>query len=256
MMRICALGSGSSGNCIYIGDENSALLLDAGFSAKEILKRLKEAGLDPALIKGVVVTHEHSDHAKGVGVISRKLKIPVYISAKTFGKISHFVGDISEVVHFNAGEDFEAAGLSVLSFATPHDAVDPCAFQFRTNGTKVAVVTDVGTTSMLIEERIKDVDYLMIEANHNREMLMAGPYPWELKQRVASRKGHLSNEDSGKLVKKVAHPNLQGVTFAHLSETNNNPNLVRQVGEDALDASQIPFTIASQGYPDKVIDIE
>ncbi len=256
MMRVCLLGSGSSGNCIYIGDENGAILLDAGFSAKEIKKRLEIAGLNPLSIKGIVVSHEHSDHSKGAGVLSRNLDIPVFVNEKTFERIESRIGRVKDLVHFETGESFDVGGIGVSSFTIPHDAVDPCAFTFRTNGTSTAVITDVGVTTTLMENRAKEVDYLVVEANHNYEILMAGPYPWELKKRIASREGHLSNEQCADFLDSVVDSRLQGVAFAHLSETNNNPELVKQVADEKLGDKGIPYDVAGQDKPGNVVVVE
>ncbi|VAX15239.1 Metal-dependent hydrolases of the beta-lactamase superfamily I [hydrothermal vent metagenome] len=256
MIRFCVLGSGSSGNCIYISNGDSAILLDAGFSGKEIMSRMNDAGLDPGTVRAVVVTHEHIDHSRSAGIMSRKLKIPVYMNEKTHARVSRSIGVLHELEIFDVGDGFEVAGLVAESFAIPHDASDPCAFLFRSNGTRMAVITDSGSISTVMEDKVRDVDYLVVEANHNREMLMAGPYPWELKQRVSSRMGHLSNEQCAEFLKNAISPKLQGVTFAHLSETNNNPHLVRQMAEDELSGHNIEFRIAAQSRPEKVVVIE
>ncbi len=253
MIKLCVLGSGSSGNSYYIGNEDSAFLLDAGFSAKDTRRRLDEAGLDAGKIKGIVVTHDHSDHSKGAGVLSRAFKIPVYINEKTYERVKHVIGDLYEINHFFVGSSFDVAGFNAASFSIPHDAADPCAFVFSSNGQSAAVVTDAGSTTFLMETRLKEVDYIVLEANHDPEMLMAGPYPWPLKQRIASRMGHLSNDSCMELLKKVIGSRLQGVTFAHLSQQNNNPDLVELGARDALNGNtHIKYDIASQDNPCEV----
>jgi len=256
LIRLCALGSGSSGNCVYVGNGGSALLLDAGFSGKEISSRLKTAGIDAESIRGVVVSHEHSDHVKGVGVIARVLKIPVYVNEKTYQRIKKHMGKVPDVVRFNTGEPFEAAGIEVAPFSIPHDAADPCAFIFRSGEAKVAVVTDAGSETTLIEEKLLQADYIMIEANHDVEMLKAGPYPWPVKQRIASQTGHLSNEACAGLLGKVAGADLQGVMFAHLSTTNNNPDLVRLMAGQILQDAGIPHIVAEQNNPSAMVYVE
>ncbi|VAX23923.1 Zn-dependent hydrolase YycJ/WalJ, required for cell wall metabolism and coordination of cell division with DNA replication [hydrothermal vent metagenome] len=250
MIELCVLGSGSSGNSYYVGDEESAFLLDAGFSARDTRRRLDEAGLDAGKIRGIVITHDHSDHSKGAGVLSRALKAPVHINEKTYERVKHVIGDPFGINHFCVGASFEVAGFNAASFSIPHDAADPCAFVFSNKGGSAAVVTDAGSTTFLMETRLKEVDYIVLEANHDPSMLMAGPYPWPLKQRIASRMGHLSNDTCMELLKKVIGPKLQGVTFAHLSEKNNNPDLVALGARDALNGNtHIKFDIASQDSP-------
>lgn len=254
MLTFCALGSGSSGNCSYISDGENSLLLDAGFSAKEILRRLKIANLDPASIDAIVVSHEHSDHLRGVGVTARRLNVPIYINRGAYEKAKHVIGDKVRINHFTTGDKFNVASIGVDPFSIAHDAADPAAFVFSNRGQRLAHVTDVGSVTLLLKKRIADIDYLVIEANHEPEMLQAGPYPWPLKQRIASRTGHLSNPDCARLLSDVIHANLQGVTFAHLSEINNMPAMVTQIAEQVL--GDIPHHVAAQGTPGPVVRVE
>ncbi len=254
MIRLCVLGSGSSGNCIYIGGGTSALLLDAGFPAREILKRLQMANLDIGAIKGIVISHEHSDHVRGVGPLSRRLKIPVFANRRTYARIKNTIGDVGEVMGFETGSGFSLDCITVESFSIPHDSADPCSFIFRHEERKVAVTTDAGAVTRLMREKLKNMDYVVVEANHDPEMLKAGPYPWKVKQRIASRSGHLSNEAGVQLVSNISHEGLQGVTFAHLSKTNNNPDLLRLMAGAALGVT--PFEVATQDKPGNVMTVE
>lgn len=256
MLQLLSLGSGSSGNCYYIGSENCGLLLDAGFSAKETFARLQHAGVAPSKIKGIVISHEHSDHVKGLGPVARKLNIPVYLNSATHSAIGGRYGKLPSVELFDTGHSFEAGGLIVTPFSIPHDAVDPCAFVFRVNGSSAAVVTDVGAPTTLMREKMRGVSHIAIESNHDLAMLQAGPYPWDLKQRIASRFGHLSNEACGELLRELVHPGLQGVTLAHLSKINNHPDLARLAAEDALAGSGVAFTVAGQDAPGRLLTIE
>jgi phosphoribosyl 1,2-cyclic phosphodiesterase len=256
VIHLCALGSGSSGNCFYIGTETGGLLMDAGFSAKETFSRLNAVGIELSKIKGVVISHEHNDHVKGLGPVARKLNIPVHVNHKTLSAICGSAGVLPAIRIFNSGESFEAGGLEVTPFSIPHDAADPCAFVFRVNGTSVAVATDAGSATTLIKERLRGVNHIAIESNHDIAMLQAGPYPWELKQRIASRFGHLSNETCGDILKELIHPGLQGVTLAHISKVNNNVNLVRLTADDALNGSGVSYHIASQDAPGPLVVVE
>ena len=256
MIRLCHLGSGSSGNCLWLEDGDGALLLDAGFSAREITRRMRAAGLDPRRVRGIVVSHEHGDHARGVGVLARALKVPVHINRPSHEAAQAMIGAVDHVVFFETGDSFALAGFTVSSFPVAHDSADPCAFVFERGGLTVAAVTDTGVVTTLIRERLRGAGYLVVEANHDPAMLQAGPYPWPLKQRIASRSGHLSNEDCAELLAEVAHADLRGVTFAHLSETNNNPDLVRLIAREALARTQTPFQIARQDAPAPAVIIE
>lgn len=256
MIHLCTLGSGSSGNCFYIGTETGGVLMDAGFSAKETFSRLNAVGIALSKIKGVVISHEHSDHVKGLGPVARKLNIPVHISHSTLSQVAARAGALPAIRIFNSGEPFEAGGLEVTPFSIPHDAADPCAFVFRVNGTSVAVATDAGSATTLIRDKMRGVSHIAIESNHDIAMLMAGPYPWELKQRIASRSGHLSNESCAELLKELIHPGLQGVTLAHISKINNNVDLVRLTADDALSASGVPYNIATQDTPGPLVVVE
>jgi len=254
-MELCVLGSGSSGNCAWIGHREGALLLDAGFSYKEIKARMARAKLDPARLRGVVVSHEHSDHVRGLGPLSRALKLPVFINRLTYEKIHRIIGEVYKVEFFDTGSDFWVDGIQTHPFSTSHDSVDPSAFVFGVDGRKVGFLTDTGHVTQLARSRLAGMDYLVMESNHDREMLMAGPYPWSLKQRVASRQGHLSNTDCGQLLEQIYHSGLQGVTLAHLSETNNNPELARLEAGNAL-AHRAPYKVATQREPLGITVIE
>lgn len=256
MIRFCSLGSGSSGNASYIGSGAGGLLLDAGFSAKEIKTRLAAAEIDAGRIAGIVVSHEHSDHAKGAGVIARALNIPLFVNERTWERMRHGAGKVADVVHFSNGDGFAVGGVDVTPFSIPHDAVDPSAFVFSVGNTRLTFVTDAGYVTGLITGKATGADYLVVEANHDPEMLKAGPYPWELKQRIASRSGHLSNGACESLLAETIHPSLQGVTFAHLSETNNNPYVVEQFAKLVLERFKTPFHLARQHAPGPVTIVE
>jgi phosphoribosyl 1,2-cyclic phosphodiesterase len=191
-----------------------------------------------------------------VGPTSRALNLPVYVNKPTYAKIKNIIGKVDRVESFETGADFSINGISVSPFSISHDCADPCAFLFGHDGKKVGIVTDSGVVTTLIEERLKGVDYLVIESNHDPEMLKAGPYPWKLKQRIASRSGHLSNEACVEFLETVSHPGLQGVTFAHLSKINNNPDLVGLMAGFVLNSSVTPFYVASQDTPGDVITVE
>lgn len=228
-MRICSIASSSSGNCIYVGTDHTHILIDAGISGKRIKAALETIGVDPSDINAIVITHEHSDHIRGLGVMARKYHIPIYTTKPTWRKIelSGITGIIDETLFspIAPGIDFTINELLIHPFSTSHDAVQPVSYTFTHNEKKISVVTDLGCYDQLVVDKVKDSNILFIEANHDVEMLASGSYPRYLKQRILSDRGHLCNEMSGKLVSEALSSNLKYVVLAHLSRENNHPDL-------------------------------
>lgn len=235
------LASGSSGNCAFVSDGRTRILIDAGLSAKETFARIESIGEKPGDIDAIVVTHEHSDHVCGLGVVLRKLKnekkcaVPVYLTKLTAPLIDWNGAEPPEkLVEFQAGSRFRIGDIDVSSFTIPHDAVDPVGFTFTGGGGKAGVVTDLGYVTDSIRVHLQDVDVLLLESNHDLDMLKVGPYPWSVKQRVMSRKGHLSNEVAGDFLRDDLSTRATAVVLGHLSEHNNHPEIVRLVAAEAL----------------------
>lgn len=247
-LSLCVLASGSKGNAIYVSDGTTAILVDAGLSGVEIQRRMEAAGLDITALNAIVVSHEHSDHIRGVGVLSRRYKLPVYISPGTQQASRGQLGRLHAVAHFEIGKPFAIDALTIHPFATSHDAHDPAGFTIRQNGKKIGIATDLGIVTGMVKQHLKSCDLLVLEANHDPTMLIEGPYPWPLKQRIKSRNGHLSNESSGDLLREITHDKLCHVVLAHLSETNNAPEIALQTVEKVLDGVECPFElhVASQ----------
>lgn len=245
-IALCVLASGSRGNAVYLAAGTDALLIDAGLSGREIEKRLRQQDLDPHHLTAILVTHEHLDHIRGVGVLARRYKLPVYITAPTHRAAQKTIGHLPECHHFHPGMDFETVNFTVHPFALSHDAADPVGFTFAVNGSRIGIATDLGVATGLVEEHLKGCDLLLVEANHDTDMLTAGPYPWHLKQRIRSRHGHLSNVATGDLLVKIVHRNLRQIVLGHLSETNNSPRLAHKTVQDALAAYAIPIHTAHQ----------
>ena len=254
-IALCALASGSRGNSIYLAGGGCALLIDAGLSGREIEKRLHQQNLDPRDLKAILVTHEHTDHIRGVGVLARRFNLPVYLTAPTHRALPDSLGHLPALHYFQPGVGFKLAGFHVHPFALSHDAADPVGFTFACNGLRIGMATDLGVATGLVAERLKGCHLLMIEANHDTTMLMDGPYPWHLKQRIRSRNGHLSNEAAGELLTSVAHPDLRQIVLGHLSETNNSPGVAHQTVQHALQAFSIPIHVAHQDHSSPVIHI-
>lgn len=230
-LSVCMLASGSKGNAIFISSRHTSLLIDAGLSGIEIQRRLRSRGLDPKNLDAILVSHEHHDHIQGVGVLSRRYKLPVYISPKTRHAAVSQLGNLHDVKEFECGTMFTINDLFIHPFSISHDAQDPCGFTIYQNGTKIGVATDLGIATAMVKSHLKGCTLLILEANHDEEMLIKGPYPWPVKQRIKSRTGHLSNAASKTLLNELQHDGLRHVLLAHLSETNNTPQkAVNEVG--------------------------
>ena len=244
-LAVCVLASGSKGNAIYVSDGHTSILVDAGLSGREIERRLQSQGLRADDLSALVLSHEHADHVQGVGVLSRRYRLPVYVTPKTAGA-AYRLGKLSQTVHFECGETFRIGGLNIHPFSLSHDAEDPAGFTIRSNGLKLGIVTDLGMVTAMVREHLKGCHALVLEANHDDTMLINGPYPWPLKQRIRSRMGHLSNADSSTLLNDILHDSLQHVILAHLSETNNTPEEALRSVAPALSGSGTRLHVAHQ----------
>jgi phosphoribosyl 1,2-cyclic phosphodiesterase len=245
-LQACVLGSGSKGNCTYLESPETRILLDAGLSGREIERRLRCIDRSPETLDGILISHEHIDHIQGVGALARRYNIPVFATAGTWRRAQHVVGTVEEVREFSAGAPFRVKDLLVEPFSLPHDAEDPVAFRLSWGRRVLAVVTDLGYPSQLVRERLKGCHLLIVEANHDEAMLRAGPYPWPLKQRISGRSGHLSNTQSSELLRAVLHDELEQVVLAHLSETNNIPDLARLTMQEVLGSRTTRLSVAAQ----------
>lgn len=233
-MRITALASGSSGNSYLIETEEGAVLVDAGLSGKQMRERLERVGVDPKAIRAIIVSHEHSDHVKGVGVLSRRYKLPVYMNWGTWSAAARSIGKVHRLEHFETGSRFIVAGLRIHPFSVPHDCADPVGFRITNGAVSIGIATDLGAVTGLVENALGGLRVVVLESNHDPAMLRDGPYPWELKQRVRGRLGHLSNSDSARLLQRIVSDELKAVILAHLSETNNLPELALASARDCL----------------------
>lgn len=240
-LRVTILGSGSSGNCTLLETDHTRLLVDAGLGKKETLRRLAAVGRDVDRLDGIVISHEHSDHIGSLAQVLGQWRTTVYINEATHTEVMRILPEnshkrLDRVEHIRAGQRFLVGDIEVSPFSIPHDAVDPLGFTFRTNGTKVAIVTDLGYLPELVKVHLRESDCLMLESNHDLEMLKVGPYPWHIKQRVMSRTGHLSNHTVSEFLADAEGFDARArfVILAHLSENNNNPDVARISAEEAL----------------------
>lgn len=237
-VRICLLASGSRGNALYIESAQSRILIDAGLSARELIRRLDGIGVRGDDLDALLVTHEHGDHCQGIGPLSRRYHLPVYLHSETRRELPS-LGRIDEINEFSSGDVFNLKDLRITAFPITHDAAAPVGFTVETVEGKIGLATDLGIATRLVQERLKDCRVLVLEANHDEELLRDGPYPWPLKQRIRSNHGHLSNSMSAELLSGLVSAKLEAVFLAHLSETNNRPELAWQAARNVLDRQNV-----------------
>jgi phosphoribosyl 1,2-cyclic phosphodiesterase len=253
-LQVCMLGSGSRGNSTYVSDGATAILIDAGFSARETERRLKHRGIEPAALAAILISHEHSDHVRGAEILARRYRLPVYLSSGTRRAVQFSAG-AAGIETFACGRPFRIATLSVHPFSISHDAADPAGFTISGNGCRIGIATDLGHATAAVSEHLKGCRLVILEANHDPGMLIAGPYPWYLKQRIRSRTGHLSNEASCRLLAEIQGSGLLHVILAHLSETNNTPAKALAGTSPALTGTGIRLEAASQHTPTPLIRV-
>ena len=266
-MRFCAIASGSSGNCIYIGSETTHLLVDVGISGKKTESGLAGLNLSGGDIGGILITHEHSDHIKGIGVFSRKWNVPIYATKGTIDAILRdaSVGEIDTDLFTEVRPDkpFCLGDLKVNPMHISHDAADPVAYRVSYGSEKkVAVCTDLGTYNEYTVGSLQGLDAILIEANHDIRMLQTGPYPYYLKQRILGDRGHLCNESSGQLLGSICSERLKHIILGHLSKENNLPELAFEavrmeinMGDNPFHATDFDITVAKRDVPSEVITI-
>lgn len=245
-MRFASLGSGSEGNGLLVEAGGTRLLLDCGFRLKDVVARLARLGVAAEQLDGILVTHEHDDHAGGIGPLARRLGIPVYI---TYGTLAALGGErrrLPRIELIDSHTPFAVGGLEIRPYPVPHDAREPVQYVFHDGKRRLGVLTDVGCSTPHIEQMLSGLDALMLECNHDSEMLRNGPYPASLKQRIASRHGHLANEAAARLVAALDCTRLQHFVAAHLSRQNNTPDIVRRAMAEALNTTADWITVATQ----------
>lgn len=255
-VRVCVLGSGSGGNCTYVASAGTAILIDAGLSGRATAQRLAEIGVAIEAIQAVCITHEHSDHTSGLGVLHRGGKVRLFANS---GTVSGVDAKLKErQLHWNVfstGAAFQVGDLEISPFTVPHDAYDPVGFVISQGDVRVGVVTDMGMVTGLIRERLRTCNALVIEANHDEQMLKAADRPWHLKQRIIGRQGHLSNQHAADLLVEIAGPQLKAVFLAHLSGECNSPALALKTVSDALVGSGHPSVRVLIAPPDRISEL-
>jgi len=240
-VSVSVLASGSRGNSAVLESSSTRILVDAGVSCRETFKRMHAVGLDPRSLSAILITHEHSDHVYGLLGLAKKLKIPVCMTEATHRAWSKALRDengdcpsLAKLEVFSAGRGFHVGDIAVTPFTIPHDAADPVGFTFRMEGIKVGFATDLGYLPASVCDHLRGCDVLLLESNHDLEMLRVGPYPWSVKQRVMSRVGHLSNDALANFFARDYDGSASYIVLAHLSEQNNHPELARGAAEMAL----------------------
>jgi phosphoribosyl 1,2-cyclic phosphodiesterase len=244
MIELCALASGSNGNCYYIGNEKDAFLVDAGISAKQILIRLHEAGLDASKIRGVFISHEHSDHIRGARVLGNKLGIPVWYSQGTFNTLKE-IDRPAQIEIFIPGKAIKVFSFTIHTFLKNHDAAEPCSFRIEHDDWHIGVFTDIGEACHEVKSHLRKCHALFLETNYDEKMLWEGSYPYHLKHRVASSHGHLSNDQAFELVRDHAGPELTHVFLSHLSGENNRPEIAAARFHSLTDRFNVSLTSRS-----------
>jgi phosphoribosyl 1,2-cyclic phosphodiesterase len=258
-MECATLFSGSSGNCIYVGTEKTKVLVDAGFSGKRIVEALNEINIDIKEIQALMVTHEHIDHIKGLGVLSRRYDIPIYASPKTWQELA-CIGKVAEYNKREFEYGLEIGDLKVDFFKTNHDAVQPVGMVFYHRDLRVGIATDTGCITSGIKKALAGADAIIFEANHDEEMLVKGPYPYHLKKRIAGDRGHLSNRAAGEALTGIITGDTRHVILAHLSAVNNTPRLAYQAVAAVLEKEDIlggvELTVAPRYEAHQIIKIK
>lgn len=258
-MKVAALGSGSGGNAYLIATARTRILVDAGFSARQMAERLARLSVAPESIEGIVVTHDHGDHTRGIGVFARKYGTPIYLTAGTEKACAGLLRGGETVRSFTPGYHFTIGDLRIDPFLTIHDAVDPVAITVTGIGcgTRVGIATDLGRPTEGIRHSLSRCDFLILEANHDEELLRTGSYPASVQARIASSHGHLSNHAAAAFARELLHPRLAGIFLAHLSEECNRPDLARKVVQGELGRAGWRgfLEVAAQDVPTRLVDI-
>jgi phosphoribosyl 1,2-cyclic phosphodiesterase len=251
-LRFCALASGSRGNALLVEHDDTLVMIDCGLPLKGLADRLAAVGRRPDDIDALLVTHEHGDHSRGIGPLTRRHAVPVWATPGT----ASVIDDIDGYQRVSASRELAIGSISIQPYPVPHDAREPCQFVFRAGGRRLGLLTDSGHVTPAIRQALERCDALAVEFNHDLDMLASGTYPESVKARVGSRFGHLNNRQAAALIGDVAGPNLQWVTALHLSERNNSPEQVRRAAAGALDHSSVELRLAAQDEPTGWIEID
>jgi phosphoribosyl 1,2-cyclic phosphodiesterase len=259
-VHLTILGSGSSGNCAYVETADTRILIDAGFSVRQIRQRLASIGRGPETLTGILVTHEHSDHSQAVAALAEKLQIPVYCNRPTLEALEYQAQTRLPSRVFSTGSSFELGEIMVETFTVPHDAQEPVGFLLRTAAGNLGFLTDLGHVTRLVLERVRSAHVLVLEANHDIKMLQDCPHrPWSLKQRILGRHGHLSNEAAAEAAQQIMSADLRHLYLGHISRQCNRPELAHRVMNQMLQtigASHVRLELTSQSTPSPTLTLD
>lgn len=264
MFKFCSLYSGSTGNSLFVGTDNTKILIDAGESAKKIVDALTEIDIDINDIDAIVVTHEHSDHIKGLGTISKKYNIPVYANSGTWNAMPEQSNKIylDNKKLFDTNHSFTIGDLKIYPFAIPHDAAEPCGFNIYHKNNKISIATDLGHIDSEIIDNLENSSFILLESNYDPDILKCSSYPYPLKQRISGPNGHLSNMSAGKVISHLLNTGLKSVMLGHLSKENNFPELAYNTVVNELiennaefDMKSFNLSIAKRYEPSSIINI-
>jgi phosphoribosyl 1,2-cyclic phosphodiesterase len=258
-VRVTVLGSGSVGNATLVESGDIRILVDAGFSGRDLENRMSMMDVDPASLSAIVITHDHGDHTRGMGVLARRFGTPLYLTERTRVACADLLNGTEDTRTYGSTAPFTLGNLEVKPFLTVHDAADPVAITIRetTSGARMGIATDLGRPTAAVRAELKGCHMLVLEANHDDALLWSGPYPWSVKQRIASSHGHLSNRASGELARELMHPGLTCIILAHLSEHCNEASLARDTIAAALSRTRYrgTLTVAPQEHPMEPIHV-
>lgn len=259
-MRVTVLGSGSQGNAILVQADGVRILVDAGFSGKDLARRMAAVDVEPDSITAMVITHDHGDHTRGMGIFARRYGTPIHLTPRTRAACRNLLRGTETVVEYDSARPFHLGPLSVQPFLTVHDAADPVAVTVTDTrtGSKLGVATDLGRPTAPVRHALAESHLLVLEANHDNQRLWEGPYPWSVKQRIASSHGHLSNRVAADLARELYHDGLAGVILAHLSDSCNEPEMARDTVGLGLERTPFRGTleVARQEEPCEPVDVD
>lgn len=261
MFTFCSLYSGSSGNCSIIQSSTTKILIDAGESAKKISEALNSINVNPVDISAILITHEHSDHIKGLGTFSKKYNVPIYANKETWNAMKKISDKIYEKnIKYFTFKKFSIGDIEILPFSIPHDAANPCGFNAFHNDKKISIATDIGHMNNEIINHLSKSSFILLEANYDPEILKCSSYPYNLKQRISGPYGHLSNEMAGKTISYLSKCGLKSVMLGHLSRENNFPELayktvVEQLFENNINETNISLNVAKRFETSPIIDV-
>jgi len=262
MLNFCSLYSGSSGNSLFIQSDNTKILVDCGVSSKKIVEALNSMEVDASSIDAILVTHEHSDHVKGLATFSSKFDIPVFSTCETFDNMEKVTSKLSNknINHFKIDEKFNIGDLEILPFSIPHDAANPCGFNILNDNKKISIATDIGHMNSAILKRLEGSSFLLLESNYDTEVLKCCSYPFSLKTRISGPTGHLSNDMASKTITYLLKNGLKTAMLGHLSKDSNFPELaysttVNEILSNGIDENSFNISVASRDFPGKLITI-